>query len=236
MKNNKWDGINPLFCHASPRNIPEVREALDTIPCDKLIVKYMSEPEAYTFMRNFFLAKKDYTHMILASDDIIATAEVFKILMDDLAENPFYPVFSGIMNIDYHHKHIFNVCEDIDENTKQFTEIDTQYPYNWLPIMDWPNIRQVEYVGFSFTFIKRAVVNLIPFRGINGLDLWFCIDCKKLRIPIWIDPNARMLHLKGKEGTSGLLVGQKPSRVIYDKCIGGPTIVPEMFNLNPRPS
>jgi hypothetical protein len=62
-------------------------------------------------------------------------------------------------------------------------------------------IFEAGFAGFGLFAIRRDVVKKIPFRedaeeGGCCTDVMFCHDCLRLRIPIMVDPNINMLHLK----------------------------------------
>jgi hypothetical protein len=50
------------------------------------------------------------------------------------------------------------------------------------------------------TFIRRDIVEQIPFHGDNSIDLIFAMDCEAKGIPTYVDFRAKMFHLKWRMG------------------------------------
>src|SRR5438105_2355903 len=104
--------MKPLICIPSPRDIPEFFEAAAFLPADKFWIKYHREADAYSKIRRFFLERSEYTHMVLLPDDLIVRAEDFTKLMGTAAVYKF-DVISGICNVEYSTKHLFNICDNL---------------------------------------------------------------------------------------------------------------------------
>ena len=75
--------VKPLIFIPSVRDLPEVKEAVDKLPYDKLWVKYMKQGQAYVTGRNFFLSHPEYTHLVINPDDLIVTEEQIEQLLSD---------------------------------------------------------------------------------------------------------------------------------------------------------
>jgi len=222
--------INPLIGCPSPRNIPAVNEARDTIPDDKFIVKYVHAPQAYTLIREFFLKHEDYTHLVICPDDLVVNGLHIEKLCYDL-ELYNYPVLSGICPIT-RDSDLWNACIDLlpdPVRTKRKWEFMTDQMR-----MIRTGVIQVKWMGMSAAFMRRDVVEKIPFqsdakvnnrplgaRGFN-FDVMFCNDCYNANIPIHVDTSVIIEHLKlpipSEEPIP--MVEIMPSKIIFDKYEG----------------
>jgi len=89
-----------LLGRGSPRAyIPDVEANDLKLPCDRLRPMYYPEYFAYKIMRNFFLRNDSYTHLVLATDDIVVKAQNILQLLRTLDRYDF-PVLSGLMHVD----------------------------------------------------------------------------------------------------------------------------------------
>jgi len=194
--------VKPLLCRGSPRsNIENVEMWNDKLPCDNYVVRYLPEYRAYKEMRRYFLEHTEYTHMILATDDIVVRPEHLKKLIKDLEKYDF-PVLSGMMNVDQNDTKTVNLSYRIATKARSFRT------YYWIHRKDLPDgIFQVEFSGFPLMAIKREIVERFPFdadRIFEGkaaemgasLDLVFCWKCKEANIPIYADTRIDMKHLR----------------------------------------
>ena len=207
--------INPLICLPSPRDIPVVKEALDEIKdYDKLWMKYFyDELKAYELMRNYFLEHKEYTHLAIMPDDLFLDPESFYKLIEDLKKRD-YPVLSGIANFNCDKFETYDIDLAIDYNHSNGRE---HLMANEIPNREYyakagtnKGIKKVAFAGFPLTFIRRDVVEKIPFRSLGrGIDTSFCVDCLRNRVDQYVDFDARSLHLKGIENCEdiGVLLG-----------------------------
>jgi hypothetical protein len=102
--------LNPLIAIPSPRNIPQIIEALTKVnkQYDLLWIKHMPEFQAYPLMRDKFLnhPNEKYTHLIICPDDLlIDDANKVKMLLDDYNEIDYsdrdFTVISGYCNVDH---------------------------------------------------------------------------------------------------------------------------------------
>jgi len=235
-----------LLFRASPRaNIPDV-EALNRAnekECDVLYVRYAFEFDAYQFARDYFLDHKEYTHLVIATDDIIVKPEHIRQLKKDLKMHPF-PVIGGMMNVDQQEYNDqwgnLNICQTLGLQDRKLRSYDW-YKRNTLPVED---IFQVKFNGFALLAIRRDVIELFPFNtdsvfkgtGVNfgaSLDFVFCWYCHehrwvengedKMSIPIYVDQRIDMQHLR-ISGTHQ--AGERKKEVwLNDKLI--------QFGLNP---
>ena len=214
--------INFLLCRGSPRsNIHDVEFFNKLLPCDRLMVRYIPEYQAYKIMRNYFLSHPEYTHMVLATDDIVVIPEHVIQLKKDLQTHD-YPVLSGMMNVNQGDKINVNLSMRIAAKERSFRT------YYWINRNDLPvqSIFQVEFSGFPLMAIRRDIVERFEFdadkilmggKAENGasLDLVFCWKCKEVGIPIFADQRIDMRHLR-KEGK--FQIGILPEKVELMTC------------------
>jgi len=209
--------VNLLLCRASPRSdIINVETWNDKMPCDVYIVRFLPEYRAYKEMRRYFLEHKEYTHMVLATDDIVVHPEHLTKLQTDLEEYDF-PVLSGMMNVDQDDVKTVNLSYRIASKKRSFRT------YYWIHRKDLPkkDIIQVEFSGFPLMAITREIVERFPFdadrifegkASENGasLDLVFCWKCKEADVPIYADQRINMKHLRA---SGSMRVHAKPPKM-----------------------
>lgn len=211
-----------LLARGSPRsNIPEVEEQNPKLPCDKLLVQYMSEIPAYKIMRNYFLSK-DYDYLVLATDDIVVRPEHVTQLQKDLDENQ-YLVLSGMMNVDQHEfsrkDGNLNICYELALKDRKL-----RY-YSWVRRDGLPekDVFQVKFAGFGLTAIHRSIIERYEFAGDGvfkgkgmefgaSLDFVFCWWCHENNVPIFVDKRIDMFHMR----TSGRhQVGERSPKIYF---------------------
>lgn len=218
MTNN----VNMLLFRGSPRSDIENVEVWNyRLPCDKLIVRFVSEYKAYKVARDFFLEHKEYTHFVIATDDIVVQPRHIERLQEDL-ENHDFPVVSGYMNVDQTDIENMNICWKIGMKDRKLRK------YEWIKYSDIPDDQfiGVEFAGFGLTAIRRDIIENYPVfaadrvfegkppdRGAS-LDFVFCWYCKENAIPVMVDTEIKMKHLRAS-GT--MRVGKKHPKVEYIK-------------------
>ncbi len=204
--------INPLICVPSPRDIKVVIETFNELKYDKLWVKYFfDELLAYKIMRNFFLEHKEYTHLVIAPDDLLTPPNTVEKLVNDAKK---YDVISGICNfncdsfetfdtdlaIDYYHNlgREYLLKNDVPHYKYYIKQKD--FRKSKKPTKEYKGIKRVAFQGFALTFISRKIVEQVPFqtRG-RGIDSCFSADLLLKGIEQYVDFDARSLHLKGIE-------------------------------------
>lgn len=228
--------LNPLLVSPSPRDIPEVTKALETIHfVDKLYIKYVRpEYRAYQFIQTFFLeAIEDYTHLMICPDDLLITAEnITQILRDiDIYD---YEVIGGVCNLDldWNADLLIIGLEPIppvrSDRTRFFQKADKYFNYDGQLQYDYkqnPIIRTM-WQGFPLTTIRRDVLEEITFRNdaeYNNLpielgcciDDVFCWDLIKHNIQSFTDLRIRMIHLKRNQQNAYLQPLDKTPRMIF---------------------
>ena len=224
--------IKPLIAYWRPKDIPEVLQALQEIPCDKIYCNYMPYPYNYTISRDFFLSNPEYTHYVALPNDLIPTKEIFRELIDHIKQQD-YPIISGVCNVDTKkYKDKINITA----NLPMLNYNDRRY--YWISKNRYPNrLVKVPWAGFPFMFIRRDIVEKIPFakvpfetherpvweeKGGFGGDLAFAWSCHYYKIPIMVDTSLMMRHLRF-HGEN--LVGKKPPSI---------EVVLESLNITPQ--
>jgi hypothetical protein len=160
-------------------------------------------------MRKFFSEHKEYTHLLIYAEDIIATPDIVKLLIEDAEENNF-PIISAYMNFDFKRDWIAISKEDLTKKRIAFAEDYKFQPTRYLMFTDASWFDTVSFVGLPLTLIRRDVVEKLSFKPYRYVfdailgrlqkrgamaDLQFCLECKQLGIPIVIDKRAFVTHL-----------------------------------------
>lgn len=216
---------HPLIAIPSPRDIVDVKTALDKLPADKYWVKYLREQQAYDKIRAFFLKNDEYTHLILNPDDLVVSPAVHNKLLEDLEQYPAVKVLSGVCNINSEpqYKGKVNVVK-----SHRINGIRSERKYDYLSESAYDPkmpVIPVMFAGFAYMWIARDVVERVPFRDdqkVNGqdrgsggaVDVMFCNDCLDRGIDIWADMTARSDHLSSFNRT--LKVGELPPQEIFE--------------------
>jgi len=194
-----------LLGRGSPRsNIEAVEHWNQFLPCDKIIPRFVTEFKAYKMMRDYFLRHTEYTHLVLATDDIVVHPKHVDMLIDDL-ELHDYPVLSGMMNVETTDTQNVNLAMELPLKDRRLRA------YTWMKRDELPDEQffRVAFSGFPLMAIHRDLINQYTFladrvfegqppdRGAS-LDLVFCYWCQKNGIPIMVDQTIDMKHLRNK--------------------------------------
>lgn len=242
---NKTDDLKSktLICIPSPRDIPLVKESIDSIKgTPKLWVKYHNETEAYAVIEKYFLEMSDAEYMCLIPDDLIVQQRNIDALLHTIHTNgpDKTPVLSGVCNLHNIPGQGTILCVCIDSLIHPQRR---RRNWIWLDMRsaEWQNdyskrkLMEVKFSGFACQFIRRDIVQEIGLHGdlrynewhrqaqdysFDVIFCWLCNQHKPEPIPIYINPQVRMLHLRGSDsrqvqGIEPLLVG-KPG---YDKKV-----------------
>lgn len=211
--------MKPLIGIPSPRDIKTFKEHIQRLPADKLWLKYYKQLEAYERMRKYFL-NHHYSHLIICPDDLIVQPYDLTRLIHGLIRHD-YPVLSGMCNVDDASNTEVNITP-----LKHIPKEDIVFrQYVWMSAkskrLRKGEIFQVGFAGFGFFAIRRDIVEQIPFRTDETgccIDTFFCWDCHKAKIPIYVDPKINMLHLKVADGEyQNFGVGTKKAFTYLDK-------------------
>lgn len=218
--------VKSLIASPSPRDLVEVKEALDQIKEDKLFVKYYKEKYAYRIIRNFFLERPEYNYLVICPDDLVVTNEGFQRLKKKV-EQTNLPVLAGVCNLSWNEMDTYSFCMNVSGfkfvTLETFQNIKNQQQIGILP-KDNNGILKVGHEGFACTFISREVMEKVSFEGLNDdkdahFDWAFSLECSKLQIPLHVYLEARFLHLRDRLG-KGVYESWgmgKPPAIVFEK-------------------
>lgn len=188
--------INPLVFIPSVREIPEVIESWNKLPFDKYIVRMMLEPRAYKTGRDFFL-ESDYTHIVIAPDDMVIDYQSFMTLVEDIEEYELSNL-AGVANLDQSDMSVYS-CKPLgtDPTSKQN---GTYYDVKTLP----DGIIDVGFTGFACQFIERSLVQRLSFtggcnNGMGCMDLQFTNEMVEMGISQFVETNTFFPHLRNMQ-------------------------------------
>jgi len=209
--------VRPMLGIPSPRDIPDFTTLMRYF-CEapRLWAKYYTELYAYQHIRNFFLKETDYTHLVIVPDDLIITPGAFRLLKKDLEEEKQdYPVLAAVCNAKYGDDRV--TCRDTIGGAFITNEQldDIRIDQGGHPII------RVRHEGFAMPFIRRDVVEKIPFGVMytTAVDHYFSICCYKKKIPIHVDTRARVMHLCEQPPDGNFqyfFVGKKKPYLLYE--------------------
>lgn len=215
--------IKVLHAYLQPKDIPEVTDHLDEIPCDKLLIQYYPYPHPHRILREFMIEHKEYTHLAIHTNDLVVTISDYDKMMMNLFNHPFLEVIAGVCNVDQEgEKDVWNVCFNLPT-----LDIKTRV-YHWVKKGGFNGIQRVRFAGFPYMWVKREILENIDsnsqrpiFDGTDlfgkdgySADLWFSHGLYHSNIPIYCDSNIEMKHLRY---FGEMQVGRKPTQTIWVK-------------------
>lgn len=235
--------INPIMIIWTPRDtIIEANEAFSKIDyVDKLHLKFYDKPSVLAQTHKFFMAHKEYTHMIIVIDDEVCPPDSVKILMKTLLQYDL-PILCGCFNYcntgiekgtyycgwckrGEHHK-LLNVTFDpidfVAENKARLAGdgngmIDAFHFVTEEWRLKHPIIKQVWFQGFPLTFIRRDIYEKIGFKYNGSTDMPWAMDCSKAGIPQFCDFSLKIQHL-ARPSDRILQVGRQSPQIVFEKA------------------
>jgi hypothetical protein len=232
--------INPVLFVRSAREIEGVKECFDSINfIDVVWIKNYPMKIAMEKIREFVKEHKEYTHIILASDDIFPTAEIVLQLLNDVLIWDF-PAIAGCCNFCpvYVPEHDMScpLCKEGKQHpfinvTKlpvDYKKKIVQSPQSYTFMTDDyrisnPYIEQVWFQGHALCCIRRDIFEkfgCLPYIHPNGSpsysdDFAFAVLCAEKGISQFVDFRVFMKHdaLHHKE----LMVGKAKEEIIVNK-------------------
>jgi len=170
-------------------------------------------------MRNFFLKNEQYTHLLLATDDIVVKPIHIHQILRNLKTFD-YPVLSGLMNVDLDDEVFVNLTMSLPMKNRRLRQ------YSWMTRRELfvkEDIFQVAFSGFPLMCIRRDIVKRIPFdadRVFEGkppengasLDFVYAWYCEEHNVPVMVDKRIDLLHLRTK---GGLMLNSKRKHTIF---------------------
>lgn len=204
------DKLNPLVAIPSPRDIPEFRQAADECLSgfDRVWFKYWPQStEPYKHIRDYFLKRTQYTHLIILPDDLVVNIiGVTRLLLSVYAEPTKYLVLMGNCQVQWGSL-LFALTHNLPSLKRQ------DRIYAWWTLNDvetvTTNIVQVPHCGTPFAILAREVVEKVSFdndKKWNNDTVGFSEDVvlshelHDLGIPLYVDTSVIFQHLKGKAG------------------------------------
>lgn len=223
--------IKPLLCCPSPRDIPEVKQALLNTEFDVVWAKYFTEQKAYETLRNFFLEHKEYTHMVICPDDLIVHQTDLEALMETI-DSRYWPIVSGVCNVDLgKNKNKLSITENLPHPSRWMKKDGKviRWGYRWYQWYEKDKTPKgcfrVPHTGFAAQFIRRDVVEKIMFMDDSkynddghlggGVDVMFSNACEWADIPLMVDTRVKMLHLR-KPGPVDIILGNPEVHYRHD--------------------
>ncbi len=199
---------NPLIVSPSPRNIVEVKEALDTIPYDILYAKYYRLKDAMTNLKDFFIHNEQYTHMIYCPDDLVVRAEHVASLKQTLDARS-YPILTGVCNVDLdEHKDFLAITRNLPHPAKHTEKQLGWRWYHWFHKDEVHGVIRVNHSGNACAIWRRDVVLKLNFEDdakfnptenpneAGSIDVMLSNACAIANIHIIVDTDVRILHLR----------------------------------------
>ena len=215
------------FWHAV--DLEQVKDGLNSIPCDKLQASYFPYPFPHRIIEKFFRDNKQFTHLIMIPNDLVYNNENFQ-KTKEIIEKYDYPVLCGLCNVDLtQYKDKWNVCQSLPELPY------TQRRYRWLAestrkaLLEKIRLIPVKFAGYPALCIRRDVLDYVRINKLNNTiktkelpiweskggysnDLIFCHNLHEKGIQIMCDLENTMLHFRY---TGKSQIGTKPEKVKF---------------------
>lgn len=183
--------MKPVLIYFNPKDIPEVIEEFDKIKSiDKILFSFFPYPKVIHKAKGWLLNHPEYTHVMIASNDIVVTEENIKKMLQTAKD---YPVISGVMNVENNDYRYFNVCFELPVKNINYRD------YKWIKKRDY-GIVQILHSGFGLMCVKRDIILKDGFWGTEkqiSMDLNFSWHCYYNNIDIFCDTENIMKHLRG---------------------------------------
>jgi len=202
--------MNPLMVVMSVRDFKPCWFWISKVDfLDKLIIKNYPHDIAHKKARDFFLKHKEYSHLLVYAEDVIATPDMIELLIEDAKKHDF-PVVSGYCNYVLDKKDFNFSDRDLRRIVVRSASVYKFYTVDDLLSgkLTFP-FHRCFFVGLPLTLIRRDVLEKVKFdayryiedytlgyktrRGIM-FDLKFAIDCRNNNIPIVVDLRALTFH------------------------------------------
>ena len=147
-----------LLVYFQVKIFPKILKTLETIDfCDRLYVKYFRFPFSFDVARAFFLANKEYTHIINQAQDLLLTRKNILTLIKE-AQKYDYRFITGVCNVD---RKKYKDKLDYTANLPTL-KYDTRR-YYWISKNRYPNMWvQPKFSGGPW-ILRRDIVEKIPY-------------------------------------------------------------------------
>src|SRR3989304_158638 len=229
MENKGWIyTIKPLLAILSPRDIPYLEENFHRINyVDKIWVKYMNIENAHKAVENYFKHHREYTHLILVSDDGQPQFEHVAMLIADLEKYDF-PCISGTSSIDTLSGDMF-LSVTFNEVVKNINCVNRKsYQCLTYEFTELKGLVKVWFEGNALLTLRRDVVEKVGLvhpevKGVGWAiagDLANSYYIAKAGFPIYADLRIFMNHYRYPRTTIpyNILIDIKPPKVIEERA------------------
>jgi len=204
--------LKPLIVFSNAFDcIPSI-DALKVLPCDQLHINYFPYPENYEIGQKFFLDHPEYTHYIFHSPDIVIPRFAFEFMLEQIKYFD-YDVYGPAFNMDMQKHKDRILCTpnlpDLDYGSRRYYWISEGRRQQL--IKSGNGIIHPKFNGLGFTWVKRWLVDTIPFttlpyetderpiwetRGGYACDLAFSHWLNYLDVKINYDLRIKCEHLR----------------------------------------
>lgn len=182
--------MNPVLIYFNPKNLPRVIEEFNKIDnIDKILFSYFGYPEVIAKAKAWLITHKKYTHVMIASNDVVVTKKNIQRMLD---VSKSFDVISGVMNVDFNDFRFFNVCLEIPIKNIDYKE------YKWIK-KEKLGIIKVQHSGFALMCVRREIILKDGFWGTETqipMDMNFSWHCYYSNIDIFCDTQNIMTHLR----------------------------------------
>jgi len=182
--------MKAVLLYFNPKDIPEVLEEFNKIESiDKILFCYFSYPFVIDIAKVWLNYHPEYTHVMIASNDIIVTDEnIIKML--EAAKS--HAVICGVMNVENKDFRFWNICRELPIKNVDYRE------YKWLRKRN-RGIIKILHSGFALMCVSRNIILKNGFWGVQlqmSMDLNFSYHCFENNIDIVCDTENIMVHLR----------------------------------------
>lgn len=220
----------------------------------KLWVKYYPEGDAYRIMERYFLEHTSADYLVICPDDLVARDEDYRAVLKTIQDNggpDNFPMISGVCNLHNipGNQTTLAICIDHEihpnRRRRHYIWSDVRHPDWKAKGYDKLELLKVKFSGFALQFVRRDIVEKYGLSGDKAFnefdkrqqdlsfDVMLCYACNQNSIPIYVNPQIWMHHLRGSSrsevpGIEPLLVGQKESKVLYVDADGTESNITEL--------
>jgi len=182
--------LKAVLLYFNPKDIPEVLNQFYSIKSiDKILFSYFSYPLVIGIAKGWLTYHPEYTHVMIASNDIMVTEEnIKKMLM--IAKS--LKVVCGVMNVENNDFRFMNICEELPVKNVDYRE------YKWLKKENLGVIKVI-HSGFALMCVRRDIILKDGAWDIQkqlSMDLNFSYFCYEKNIDIFCDTENDMVHLR----------------------------------------
>lgn len=214
--------VRPLLVIMSPRDIPWIKKQYDSLDyIDTLWVKYYPTDQTVRIAKRYFLAHKQYTHLILTADDTAPDYDGIPMLVADIIKYNF-PVITGCCSSDAvsGQMHLNLTFSPVTSTlkVKLFPDLYENLPPQFLGLK---GIVKVWFQGNACSAMNRDAVKRAfgrTWTGRFGADLRFSYECAVQGIPQYADLRVYMEH--SKYPRFGMMYGLKLQSASASKRAG----------------